>query len=451
MKEVNFIWENTKEVLQDLLTSVAYEAWFKDLKPLMIDDTILVLETNNELAKDIIPNKYNQLLLETINSFEKHITSITIVLEGEYKSRNEGGNQNINFNRHINASQVNTHINLNPKYTFNTFVEGNSNRLAYAASVAVADYPAKAYNPLFIWGGSGLGKTHLMQSIGHYILNDDPLKKVLYVSAETFMNELIASITKSTNAKFRDKYRKIDVLLIDDIQFLGGKEGTQDEFFHTFNTLYEANKQIVISSDRPPEEIEKLEERIRSRFKWGLIVDIQQPDYETRVAILNKKAELDNIDVDVEVLDYIARNVVSNIRELEGALTRIVAFSKLVGPSNKIDLDLAMEALKDFMINDAQKIVTIDLIQKVVADRYNLKPEEFKSKKRTRNIAYPRQIAMYLCRQLTDCSLPQIGKEFGGRDHTTIIHGNDKISTDIKDSIELQKTIEDLTKQITGK
>ncbi|WP_105619214.1 chromosomal replication initiator protein DnaA [Vallitalea okinawensis] len=449
MKDINTIWSNAMEVLQEDLTNVAFNAWFKDLKPLDLSDNTLIIETGNELAKDVIPNKYSDKILEILQEYDGNINNISIVLEGEYQKSTETKQTSINFNRQIN--NVNPTLNLNPKYTFDTFVEGNSNRLAYAASIAVADYPARAYNPLFIWGGSGLGKTHLMQSIGHYILDDDQSKKILYVSAETFMNELIASITKSTNSKFRDKYRKIDILLIDDIQFLGGKEGTQDEFFHTFNTLYEANKQIVISSDRPPEEIEKLEERIRSRFKWGLIVDIQQPDYETRVAILRKKAEQDNLTVDPAVFDYIATNVVSNIRELEGALTRILAFSKLVGPGRKIDLELAMEALKDFMFNDAHKAITVDLIQKVVAERYNLKSEDLTSKKRTRNIAFPRQIAMYLCRQLTELSLPQIGKEFGGRDHTTIIHGNEKITTDMKDNVELQKIIEDLTKQITGK
>lgn len=449
MKDINTIWSNAMEVLQEDLTNVAFNAWFKDLRPLDLSNNTLIIETGNELAKDVIPNKYSDKILEILQEYDANINNISIVLEGEYQKSKETKQTTINFNRQIN--NVNPTLNLNPKYTFDTFVEGNSNRLAYAASIAVADYPARAYNPLFIWGGSGLGKTHLMQSIGHYILDDDQSKKILYVSAETFMNELIASITKSTNSMFRDKYRKIDILLIDDIQFLGGKEGTQDEFFHTFNTLYEANKQIVISSDRPPEEIEKLEERIRSRFKWGLIVDIQQPDYETRVAILRKKAEQDNLTVDPAVFDYIATNVVSNIRELEGALTRILAFSKLVGPNRKIDLELAMEALKDFMFNDAHKAITVDLIQKVVAERYNLKSEDLTSKKRTRNIAFPRQIAMYLCRQLTELSLPQIGKEFGGRDHTTIIHGNEKITTGMKDNVELQKIIEDLTKQITGK
>ena len=444
---LNTIWEKTQYILKENVSSVAYSTWFEKLKIISIKDELLVLETNNQLGKEIIPQKYKGLILECISNFTKEINDISILLEGEYEQQSA---QNINFKKKI-TNHTNTNIsNLNPKYTFDTFVEGNSNKLAYAGSVAVADYPAKAYNPLFIWGGSGLGKTHLMQSIGHHILDEDPMKKILYVSSETFMNELITSISTKTNNNFRNKYRKIDVLLIDDIQFLGGKEGTQDEFFHTFNTLYEANKQIVISSDRPPESIEKLEERIRSRFKWGLIVDIQPPDFETRVAILKKKAELDNIIVDNDVFTYIATNVVSNIRELEGALTRIVAFSKLVSPDKMINLDLAYEALKDFMLNEKQKAITVDLIQQIVSERYNLNPEQLKSKKRTRNIVYPRQIAMYLSRTLTDLSLPQIGKEFGGRDHTTIIHGCTKITNSINENVELRKTIEDLTKQITG-
>jgi len=443
---LNTVWKKTQYLLKDNVSSVAYSTWFEKLKIISAEDGLLVLETNNQLGKEIIPQKYKGLILECIDNFTKDINDISVLLEGESQQYSA---QNINFNKQI--KNVTAISNLNPKYTFDTFVEGNSNKLAYAGSVAVADYPAKAYNPLFIWGGSGLGKTHLMHSIGHHILDEDPMKKILYVSSETFMNELITSISTKTNNSFRNKYRKIDVLLIDDIQFLGGKEGTQDEFFHTFNTLYEANKQIVISSDRPPESIEKLEERIRSRFKWGLIVDIQQPDFETRVAILKKKAELDNIIVDNDVFTYIATNVVSNIRELEGALTRIVAFSKLVSPDKTINLGLANEALKDFMLSEKQKAITVDLIQQIVSERYNLKPEHLTSKKRTRNIVYPRQIAMYLCRNLTDLSLPQIGKEFGGRDHTTIIHGCEKITRIIKENVELQKTIEDLTKQITGK
>ncbi len=319
---------------------------------------------------------------------------------------------------------------LNPKYTFDSFVIGNSNRFAHAASLAVAESPAKAYNPLFIYGGVGLGKTHLMHAIGHYILNNNPKSQVVYVSSEKFTNELINSIKDDKNVEFRNKYRNIDILLVDDIQFIAGKERTQEEFFHTFNALYEANKQIIISSDRPPKEIPTLEDRLRSRFEWGLIADIQAPDFETRMAILKKKADVEKLNIPNEVMVYIATKIKSNIRELEGALIRIVAFSSLT--NKEISVDLASEALKDIISSKQTRQVTIDIIQEVVANYYNLKIEDLKSARRTRNIAFPRQIAMYLSRKLTDMSLPKIGEEFGGRDHTTVIHAYEKISNNLK-------------------
>ncbi len=319
---------------------------------------------------------------------------------------------------------------LNPKYTFDSFVIGNSNRFAHAASLAVAESPAKAYNPLFIYGGVGLGKTHLMHAIGHYILHNNPKSQVVYVSSEKFTNELINSIKDDKNVEFRNKYRNIDILLVDDIQFIAGKERTQEEFFHTFNALYEANKQIIISSDRPPKEIPTLEDRLRSRFEWGLIADIQAPDFETRMAILKKKADVEKLNIPNEVMVYIATKIKSNIRELEGALIRIVAFSSLT--NKEISVDLASEALKDIISSKQTRQVTIDIIQEVVANYYNLKIEELKSARRTRNIAFPRQIAMYLSRKLTDMSLPKIGEEFGGRDHTTVIHAYEKISNNLK-------------------
>ncbi len=321
--------------------------------------------------------------------------------------------------------------------------------MAHAAALAVAESPAKAYNPLFLYGGVGLGKTHLMHSIGHYILSQNPNAKVLYASSEKFTNELINSIKDDKNQAFRNKYRNIDVLLIDDIQFIAGKERTEEEFFHTFNTLYEDNKQIIISSDRPPKEIKTLEDRLRSRFEWGLIADIQPPDLETRIAILRKKAEIEKLVVPNDVILFIAKSIVSNIRELEGALNRIIAYSTLA--NKEITIDLASEALKDLMSADKPKTITTELIQEVVASYYNLKPEDLRSPKRTRNIAYPRQIAMYLCRKLTDLSLPKIGEKFGGRDHTTVIHGYEKIENEILEDFELKQTIEDLEKRITGK
>lgn len=336
---------------------------------------------------------------------------------------------------------------LNPKYTFNSFVIGNSNRFAHAASLAVAESPAKAYNPLFIYGGVGLGKTHLMHAIGHYILDGNPNAKVVYVSSEKFTNELINAIKDDKNEEFRNKYRNVDILLIDDIQFIAGKERTQEEFFHTFNALHDANKQIILSSDRPPKEIPTLEDRLRSRFEWGLIADIQVPDFETRMAILKKKADVENLNVANEVMGYIATKIKSNIRELEGALIRIIAYSSLT--NREVTVDLATEALKDIISKKQGKHVTIDLIQDVVSSYFNLRVEDLKSQRRTRNVAYPRQIAMYLSRKLTDMSLPKIGEEFGGRDHTTVIHAYEKISENLKTDDSLQNTVNDITKKLT--
>lgn len=320
---------------------------------------------------------------------------------------------------------------------------GNNNRLAHAAALAVAESPSKAYNPLFIYGGVGLGKTHILHAIGNQVLQNDQNYKVVYVSSETFTNELINSIKDDVTVEFRNKYRSVDVLLIDDIQFLAGKERTQEEFFHTFNALHEADKQIIVSSDRTPKEIPTLEDRLRSRFEWGLIADIQQPDLETREAILRKKAQLENIDVPDEVIFFIASHVKSNIRELEGALLRVMAYSNL--NQREIDMDLTKEALKNILTGNHKKIITIPYIQKVVAKYYNIKVDDFKSRRRTKNVAFPRQIAMYLSREMTEASLPAIGQEFGGRDHTTVIHACDKI----KKCIENDGTTDDAIKEIT--
>ena len=343
---------------------------------------------------------------------------------------------------------------LNPKYTFDTFVVGANNSLAHAASLAVAESPGEIYNPLFIYGGVGLGKTHLMHSIANFILKNNPNTKIMYVTSEKFTNELIDAIRNKNNystTEFREKYRSIDVLLIDDIQFIIGKESTQEEFFHTFNALHDAKKQIIISSDKPPREIETLEERLRSRFEWGLSVDIQSPDYETRMAILRKKEELEGYNIDNEVIKYIATNIKSNIRELEGALTKIVALSKLGnnGSSNKeINLALAEEALKDIISPDGVQSITPELILQVVADHFDLTPQEILSQKRNKEIVYPRQIAMYLCRNMTAIPLQVIGKVLGGRDHTTILHGIEKITKDLQNNQSLQNTIDILKKKI---
>ena len=335
---------------------------------------------------------------------------------------------------------------LNPKYVFETFVIGNSNRFAHAASLAVAEAPAQVYNPFFIYGGVGLGKTHLMHAIGHRILQSYPGIKVVYISSEKFTNELINSIRDGKPESFRQKYRNIDVLLVDDIQFLSKKEHTQEEFFHTFNTLHEANKQIIISSDRPPREIQTLEDRLRSRFEWGLITDIQPPDLETRIAILRKKAMLENLNIPNDVMVYIASRIDNNIRELEGALIRVMAYASLTNQT--IDINLATEALKDIFPNGRPKQITMELIQEIVSSYFKIKIDELLAKKRTRNVAYPRQIAMYLCRELTDTSLPRIGEMFGGRDHTTVIHAHDKIARERNEDTKLSNTLKELIKRI---
>ncbi len=346
--------------------------------------------------------------------------------------------------------QVIQNANLNPRYTFDTFVVGANNNLAHAASLAVAESPGEIYNPLFIYGGVGLGKTHLMHSIGHFILKNNPKAKILYVTSEKFTNELIDAIRNKNNistTEFREKYRNNDVLLIDDIQFIIGKESTQEEFFHTFNALYEAKKQIIISSDKPPKEIETLEERLRSRFEWGLTVDIQSPDYETRMAILRKKEELEGYNIDNEVIKYIATHVKSNIRELEGALTKIVALSKL--NKREITTDLAEEALKDLISPGGAREITPELIIQVVSEHFGITPADISSKKRNKEIVYPRQIAMYLCRTMTSTPLQGIGKCLGDRDHTTIIHGAEKITADLEKNESLRNTLEILKKKLS--
>jgi chromosomal replication initiator protein len=336
---------------------------------------------------------------------------------------------------------------LNPKYTFQTFVIGPGNRFAHAASLAVAAQPANTYNPLFIYGGVGLGKTHLMHAIGHYVKEQNPESRICYISSEKFTNEFINGIVSGNVEPFRNRYRSVDVLLIDDIQFLAKKEGTQEEFFHTFNALHELHKQIIISSDRPPKEIPFLEDRLRSRFEWGLITDVQPPDLETRIAILRKKAIADNLDVTNEVLYYIADQVANNIRELEGALIRVVAYSTML--NQPITIDLALEALKNLVAPNQPKVIGIPDIQQVVGNYYQLRIEDLKSKKRTKTIAYPRQIAMYLSRELTDSSLPKIGEDFGGRDHTTVIHAHEKISRMLNNDQELEQVIMELKNRLS--
>ncbi|ABS32387.1 chromosomal replication initiator protein DnaA [Clostridium botulinum] len=440
-------WEKAINIIKGELTEVSFNTWIKSINPISLENNSLKLAVPNDFTKGILESRYKDLIVNALKLLTSKKYNIDFIVTTEEKIEENQKNHNNEKSNIVVNDEMSTM--LNPKYTFDSFVIGNSNRFAHAASLAVAESPAKAYNPLFIYGGVGLGKTHLMHAIGHYILHNNPKSQVVYVSSEKFTNELINSIKDDKNVEFRNKYRNIDILLVDDIQFIAGKERTQEEFFHTFNALYEANKQIIISSDRPPKEIPTLEDRLRSRFEWGLIADIQAPDFETRMAILKKKADVENLNIPNEVMVYIATKIKSNIRELEGALIRIVAFSSLT--NKEISIDLASEALKDIISSKQTRQVTIDIIQEVVANYYNLKIEDLKSARRTRNIAFPRQIAMYLSRKLTDMSLPKIGEEFGGRDHTTVIHAYEKISNNLKKDESLQNAIKELNKRINQK
>ncbi|NTW70993.1 MAG: chromosomal replication initiator protein DnaA [Eubacteriaceae bacterium] len=435
------LWNETLTIIEDELTQVSFETWLKRIEPISYHNNVIVLGVENDFTKGILEARYAVLIGNAL----KHTTGRNIIVEFVIPSA--GGPSG---SSHIKSESNNfiDSTNLNPKYTFETFVIGESNRFAHAASVAVAEAPAQRYNPLFIYGGVGLGKTHLMHAIGHYTLEQWANKKVVYVSCEKFTNDFIDSIQNKNNISFRNKYRNVDVLLIDDIQFLAGKEGTQEEFFHTFNALHEANKQIVISSDRPPKEIPTLEERLSSRFEWGLITDIQAPDLETRIAILKKKANTENINIGNDVLVFIASKVHSNIRELEGALIRVNAFSKLT--NQNISVELANEALKELISNRKPDIITVDLIKEVTAKYFNIEVDDFNLKKRTKSIAYPRQVAMYITRTLTEMSLPKIGDEFGGRDHSTVIHALDKIKTDMERNFDFRNLINRIIKDIKG-
>ena len=433
-------WVISFHLIKGEVSTASFNAFFKEIKPLKQISNELIFLAPNEFIQNILENRYLNLIESCVSQLSLKKYQIKFILdEREIQDTNE---------EHKSNTIKKSYPNLNPKYTFDTFVIGNSNRFAHAACVAVAESPAKAYNPLFLYGGVGLGKTHLMHAIGHHIMCQQEDPKVVYVSSEKFTNELINSIKNDKNEEFRNKYRNVDVLLIDDIQFIAGKEGTQEEFFHTFNALHEANKQIIISSDRPPKEIPTLEDRLRSRFEMGLITDIQPPDFETRIAILRKKAQLENINVPNEVMTYIAKYIKSNIRELEGALTRVVAYSSLT--NKNISLELATEALKDIISIPKSEEITVNIIKEKVSEAFNIKMDDFNSKKRTRTIAYPRQIAMYICRELTDLSLPKIGSEFGGRDHTTVIHAHDKISKDIEENQQIKEKIDKIISDLKG-
>ena len=459
---MNEVKEKWPEIIEHLrveheLLNVSFNTWIKPLKVYdVIDDTAYIL-VNKDSSVEYIDKKYRLPLTVCIAEITGKEYEIQFVSEDDDKL-NEIHNASIDNGQKKKTKSLAEKAGLNPKYTFDTFVVGGNNNFAHAASLAVAESPGEVYNPLFLYGGVGLGKTHLMHSIAHFILDKNPKKKVLYVTSETFTNELIDALRNGKTAgnesamlNFRDKYRNIDVLLIDDIQFIIGKESTQEEFFHTFNHLHTLGKQIIISSDKPPKDIETLESRLRTRFEWGLIADISSPDYETRMAILQKKIELDHLEkynIKNDVLDYIAANVKSNIRELEGSLNKLIALYKLNNNNNPIDIALAAEALKDIISSDNRREVTPELILDIVADHFGITVADLKSKKRDSEIAVPRQICMYLMRTMTDTALKGIGAVLGGKDHSTVKYGVEKIAKDIESDEMMANTINIIKKKI---
>ena len=450
MDEIKENWLTVKETIRREynISDISYQTWVAPLEFYnIVDDVVsIIIPSDQAHALNYISTKYKSFFQVTLTEMFDHNYDVKFILEKDAKSSDvEKEKTTVNPVYNINYESAN----LNPKYKFDTFVVGSNNKLAHAASLAVAESPGEVYNPLYLYGGPGLGKTHLMHSIGHFILEQNPDKKVLYVTSEEFTNEVIESIRSGNAAsmtKLRDKYRTVDVLMVDDVQFIIGKESTQEEFFHTFNALHAARKQIVLSSDKPPKEMETLDERFRSRFEWGLIADIQPPDYETRMAILRKNAESYDKQIDEEIIKYIATNIKSNIRELEGAFNKIIAFAKL----NKVDLTIesAEEALKDVIYPNKAKEITPTLIINVVAEHFGVKPEDITSKKRNSEFVQPRQVVMYLCRELTDVSQVNIGKILGKKDHTTVIHGVKKIEAEMENNEELRNKIDIIIKKL---
>ena len=448
---MDLILEKWDEILQTVKTehdisNVSFDTWIRPLKVYEIEDNILyIIVPSDQMSLNYISKRYLLPLKVAIAEITGHEYELKFILPEQTKGIGAGESKQ----KKSLSSEKAAISNLNQNYTFDTFVVGSNNRFAHSASLAVAESPGEAYNPLYIHGGPGLGKTHLMHSIGHFILDKNPDSKIIYVTSEEFTNEVIESIRSGNAAtmnKFREKYRTIDVLMIDDVQFIIGKESTQEEFFHTFNALHSAGKQIILTSDKPPKDMETLEERIRSRFEWGLMADIGTPDYETRMAILQKKVEADEMTLSDEVLDYIATNIKSNIRELEGALNKLLALSNL--EKIEITLDIAIRELQNIITPDKPREITPQLIIEVVSEHFQISLDQMISKNRSKDIARPRQIAMYLCKNMTDTSLDSIGVLLGGRDHSTIIHGVQKISDEYESDTSTRAMIDTIKKKI---
>ena len=432
-EELDEFLEKTKELLKGEVTKISYETWIKDLELQSMENNTIVLIAHTQFQKDSIMSRYYDLFKNTFKYLTNKEWEITVVLNED----GEGGEQSSSAQPEHYTQNLNS--NLNPKYTFESFVVGNNNRFAHAAALAVAEAPATSYNPLFLYGGVGLGKTHLMHAIANEILVHNKNTSILYVTSEKFTNQLINAIKDNKNEQFRNKYRNIDVLLIDDIQFIAGKERIQEEFFHTFNALHESGKQIVISSDRPPKDINFLEDRLKSRFEWGLISDISNPDYETRLAILRKKAQLDNIIIDDDILSNIANKIDSNIRELEGTLNKLIAKASLI--NSPITMEMAEKAIND-VVTQQEKILSIELIQETISKYFNISVNDLKGIKRSVDVTFPRQIAMYLCRNVAGQPLTVIGAKFGKRDHTTVLHACNKIENEVKENPSTKRIVD---------
>lgn len=441
--EIEEAWVKTLEAIEKKVGAQTFELWFKPLKLQQLHDQHITLEVPNRFFKEWIEDHFPGLITETLEKFIKKQVGLKFKV---FEKQEDAAFRKIETKRENRRAKLASRgIFLNPKYTFENFVTGPSNQFARAASVAVAESPGKAYNPLFIYGGVGLGKTHLMNSIGNMLIDKSPDIRMLFIPAEQFTNEFVYSMRNNKMDEFKKRYRSLDVLLIDDIQFIAGKSGTQEELFHTFNAIYDSHNQIVFSSDRPPKEISPITERLRSRFGMGLIADIQMPDVETRVAILGKKSEMEGIQLPQDVAFLLASWVKSNIRDLESCMIRLGAYSSLSG--REISVEMAKEVLKD-VIDDEEKILDVDSIQKVVCEYYGLKPQDIKAKKRTRDVAFPRQIAMYLSKMLTDSSLSDIGKNFGGKDHSTVIHACKQIEIRRGKDEDFNRKLEHLIRKI---